>query len=199
MYLPFPLRIHPKGFTLAELLISLAILGVIATFTIPKIISAQQNSQYTAEAKEAVAMITGAYQQAQQDGVVTSGTTPYNLTPYMNYVSIDTSGTLIDGIPSYASFTCNNSSPCLKLHNGGVLYLQGYSFSGTTNLHFIQVGFDPNGVRDITTGADGPGKTVMFDIYYNGFVTSLGNRKAGSLNGAGGPFGPGGEPSWYTW
>ena len=34
-----------KGFTLAELLISLAILGVIATFTIPKIIGAAGNGQ----------------------------------------------------------------------------------------------------------------------------------------------------------
>lgn len=33
------------GFTLAELLIALGILGVIATFTIPKILSAQQDSK----------------------------------------------------------------------------------------------------------------------------------------------------------
>lgn len=41
-----------SGFTLAELLIALTILGVIATFTIPKILTAQQASTYNAIAKE---------------------------------------------------------------------------------------------------------------------------------------------------
>ncbi len=40
-----------KGFTLAELLMALAILGVIATFTIPKILGAQQSSSSNAKAK----------------------------------------------------------------------------------------------------------------------------------------------------
>lgn len=41
-----------KGFTLAELLIALAILGVIATFTIPKVLQ----SSRTAQAQDALAM-----------------------------------------------------------------------------------------------------------------------------------------------
>lgn len=44
-----------RGFTLAELLIALAILGVIAAFSIPKVLSAQQNQTYNAIAKEAAA------------------------------------------------------------------------------------------------------------------------------------------------
>lgn len=60
------------GFTLAELLISLAILGVIATFTIPKIIKAQQDAKFNAIAKEAATMVTGAYQQYQSQNTPTS-------------------------------------------------------------------------------------------------------------------------------
>lgn len=46
------------GFTLAELLISLAILGIIATFTIPKLLMNQRVSAYNASAKESAASIS---------------------------------------------------------------------------------------------------------------------------------------------
>jgi prepilin-type N-terminal cleavage/methylation domain-containing protein len=52
---------HSLGFTLAELLIALAILGEIATFTIPKILSSQQNGTNKAKAKEAFSMVSSAY------------------------------------------------------------------------------------------------------------------------------------------
>ena len=57
-----------SGFTLAELLIALLILGEISTFTIPKIIYSQQNQKYNAIAKESAAMISAAYQQYQYSG-----------------------------------------------------------------------------------------------------------------------------------
>lgn len=57
------LRKPIPAFTLAELLIALAILGVIATFTIPKILATQQTQQYNAIAKDDIHMIVGAYQQ----------------------------------------------------------------------------------------------------------------------------------------
>jgi prepilin-type N-terminal cleavage/methylation domain-containing protein len=52
------LRKQSIGFTLAELLIALAILGEIATFTLPKIISAQQNAKQLAVIKETVATLS---------------------------------------------------------------------------------------------------------------------------------------------
>lgn len=54
--LPTHLPSQP-GFTLAELLIALAILGVIATFTIPKILQAQQNQEKHAIYKETIAAL----------------------------------------------------------------------------------------------------------------------------------------------
>ena len=55
-----------KGFTLAELLIALTILGVIATFTIPKILHSQDNAQRAAVFKETIA----AYSQIVYTGVI---------------------------------------------------------------------------------------------------------------------------------
>lgn len=46
-----------QGFTLAELLIALGILGVIATFTIPKVLSVQQDARKKAVIKEVVAIL----------------------------------------------------------------------------------------------------------------------------------------------
>src|ERR1051325_8786269 len=48
-----------KAFTLAELLIALAILGVIATFTIPKVLQAMQDNQRKAVFKEVIASLSG--------------------------------------------------------------------------------------------------------------------------------------------
>ncbi|HEY9745532.1 MAG TPA: prepilin-type N-terminal cleavage/methylation domain-containing protein [Oculatellaceae cyanobacterium] len=52
---------HLTGFTLAELLIALSILGLIATFTIPKVLVAQQDMTYRANAKDVAAAISAAY------------------------------------------------------------------------------------------------------------------------------------------
>lgn len=126
------------GFTLAELLIALALLGVIATFTIPKILNAQQSSASLAKAKEVAAMISGAYQQAQAAGNASSSTKPGDLTQYMNYVKLDTSGTLIGAYPSWAGTAgggtnaCDATRPCLILHNGG-LQLNDAAFGGQTS------------------------------------------------------------------
>ncbi len=116
------------GFTLAELLISIAILGVIATFAIPKIMASSQNGQNVTKAKEAAAMLTGAYQRAQLDGIVTASTKPSDLTPYLNYVKINTSGTVIDAQPTVSFRICAAASPCAKLHNGGVSYVLGSGY-----------------------------------------------------------------------
>ena len=48
---------HP-GFTLVELLIALAILGTIATFTIPKVLQTQQDGKFKSIGKEAAGFVS---------------------------------------------------------------------------------------------------------------------------------------------
>ena len=62
----------PQGFTLAELLIALTILGVIAIFTIPKVLQSQQDTRYSAAAKE---VATQGSQAALGDAGVVRGVT----------------------------------------------------------------------------------------------------------------------------
>ncbi len=188
------------GFTLAELLISLAILGMIATFTIPKILQAQQNGSNNAKAKEAAAMIAGAYQKAQMAGIVSSSTTAADLTPYMNYVSVDTA-TPIDDWQTGSTWGCDATVRCLTLHNGGKLAydLMDFAFrsgaSSQDNALLFQ--FDPDGrVTDGTT--NGPGKAVAIVLYYNGGIGTEGTARAGSyyaVTYSGANY----DPPWFSW
>lgn len=189
-----------NGFTLAELLIALAILGEIATFTIPKIINAQQNGANIAKAKEVAGMIAGAYQQAQWAGIVTSNTKPADLTPYMNFISIDSSGTQVDSRPGQGANICNVTSPCITLHQGGTLWLRSAYFSGTSTSHSIQMVYDPDSVYSGST-ADGPGKAVSFQLYYNGALKTRENVIDPSCESDTCPFSPivGSDPSWFRW
>src|SRR6478609_7639481 len=145
-----------KGFTLAELLITLQILAIIATFTIPKIIGSQQNSTYKAIAKEDIAAVAAAYQIFTLGNVPTASTTGGALTPYLNYVKLDTSGVTVDDIQGYGTLPCDSSAPCMRMHNGGTIQITPYSFNGTATTNAIRFKIDPDGrVTDGTT--NGPG------------------------------------------
>jgi prepilin-type N-terminal cleavage/methylation domain-containing protein len=186
-----------KGFTLAELLICLLILGEIATFTIPKIISAQQNKTFNAIAKEAAGTISAAYQLYQTSNTVSASTGSSSLTPYLNYISIQTTGN-IDGDPGTPTLACDATNICLKLHNGSIIRLiLNNIFGGTQTTRYIFVTVDPDG--RYTGNSD----SLFLMLYLNGRLSTHANRKVGELTSFGGgdqDYGPGGtDPSWFSW
>ena len=188
------------GFTLAELLIALAILGVIATFTIPKIMAGTQSSSNVAKGKEAAATISAAYQSAQLDNIISSTSKPSDLLPYMNYVSKITDGRLIDTVPGFTSRSCDAVTPCVSLHGGGILWFKdNYWFGGSTPLNVIEFDFDPDGTYSGST-ADSPGKSVQFTLYYNGLLTTRGQSKPNSCDNTGCLINPDAslDPSWFS-
>lgn len=194
------------GFTLAELLISLAILGVIATFTIPKILSSQQNTQYNASGKEVVAMISSAYQQLQMSRGVSDNTTGYELTPYMNYVNVDTSTQIDCSYNATCTSNCGTSfgsSICLTLHNGGKLMIPTNDrFLGTTTTNVIHFYFDPDGkVTESSPSANGPGKNIEFHLFYNGKITTRDASNFVRCSSLECPMAPtsGNDPPWFSW
>lgn len=188
------------GFTLAELLIALAILGVIATFTIPKIISAQQNGASNAKAKETTAMVSGAFQQYLMNNTLSASTTSGAITPYINYVSVHTAG-LIDDTPGSTSRDCSDTTNfiCLKLHNGGVLWFEKTtSFSGTSTTNALFYMFDPDSTYS-GSASDGPGKSLGFFLYYNGRMTSQAKLVPGTASSAFTWSTTYPDPSWFSW
>jgi prepilin-type N-terminal cleavage/methylation domain-containing protein len=169
------------GFTLAELLIALAILGEIATFTIPKIINAQANSRNAAVAKEFIATASNAVYLANANGVLTTASTMGDLTPYMNYVAVDTTSS-VDGVPSGAGSMDCASYRCLRLHSGALmLYSPITSFVTTSGI--ISAIIDADG--RLTSQNDSLGIV----LYYNGKITAYGDYYSN----------PAYTPSWFTW
>ena len=167
------LRSASSGFTLAELLISLAILGVIATFTIPKILNSSASGQNAAVAKEVASMVSGAFSVYSLNNTLASSTTAGALTQYMNYVSQDTSSTYT-GLPACTATASHIM--CLKLHNGGVLqYDDRNTFGGTTSTDALLFNVDPDG--------SGSAGGATFVLYYNGRLTT---RGVGAPGGTGG-------------
>ena len=186
-----------RGFTLAELLIALVILGTVATFTIPKVLQSQQSGQWSTGAKEAASMVSGAFIAYKQQNTLTNTTRASDLTTYMNYVSVDTSS-VFDG--SGATNDCGAGAPntrtCLRLHNGGLLQYQlNVRFNGTNNTNFIWYAYDPDPTVD-------SGNSLVIFLYYNGLLTSWDNCLSGSANNlwtvAPCPD-PRAKPSWFSW
>jgi type II secretory pathway pseudopilin PulG len=173
MYAPPPKsRKAAIGFTLAEVLISLAILGEIATFTIPKVLLVQQNARNNAVVKETAGMVSEAFRIHQLNGQVSGSTKAADLYQNLNYVSAtNDSSWLIDGRQNETTEVCDSAYLCLKLHNGATIYPGTYSFAGTQSTQAIMFQVDPDGkVTDGTT--NGPGKSVQFFLYYNGRLTT---------------------------
>lgn len=168
-----PRRSSVSAFTLAELLIALLILGEIATFTIPKVLSSQQNGRYNAIAKEAAGMVSGAFLAYQQGNTVTGATKFSDLTPYMNFVKADTT-TPADDWQNAGQWGCDSGIPCLRLHSGALLaYQASMTFTTIANTSAIDFQIDPDGTYGSTT--NGPGKAINFALYANGRLTDKGN------------------------
>lgn len=169
------IRRSNKGFTLAELLIALAILGVIATFTVPKILSASANGQNTSVAKEAASMISAAYSTYTLNNTLTTATTAGAITQYFNYVATDT-GTTYTGSAGTALQACSATVVCLKLHNGAILqYDTGETFGGTGAANGIVLNLDPDG-----QGTQG---RISFIQFYGGRTTTIGQNGGNPTTG----------------
>jgi prepilin-type N-terminal cleavage/methylation domain-containing protein len=166
-----------SGFTLAELLIALAILGVIATFTIPKIIGSASNGQNTAIAKEAASMISGAYSTYTLTNGAATGIGASALTQYMNFVSAATATDLADSTSGLNLAACSATFACLRLHNGAIVqYDTAQTFGGSTVNHAVPFNVDPDGT--------GPQGAITFWQFYNGRLSTGG--QAGTPTSAGG-------------
>lgn len=188
---------NKAGFTLAELMVALGVLGVIFAFTIPKILDSNAASTNKASSKEAQEMLNEAYTLYQTRKSITTSTNPNNLTQYMNYVAVITNQK-IDSTPGQNwQFDCSASGNyCLKLHSGGLMWFNGCGFSDLSSTSAIYVHYDANGLASNVANVDG----LMFLLYPNGLTRTRGTMKPNSFYCGIGPESAGGtnlDPSWF--
>jgi prepilin-type N-terminal cleavage/methylation domain-containing protein len=190
-----------SGFSLAELLIALAILGEIAAFAIPKILNSQQKQQMSSVGKEAIVTISQAYELYRLSNTVSSSTSMGDLTQYLNYVQLDTSSALIDHVPTLNSRTCNGTTYyCYRLASGAVVWhdTATHYFGGTNSTNAIEFFVDPDGVYGGSTS--GNSKSAQLYLYYNGRLTSRKYINSGTVVGATSKNPDSSlEPVWLVW
>ena len=180
------------GFTLAELLIALVILGVIATFTIPKVLRSQQSSEWNTKAKEMAAMLSEAYQVYKTNNTINGSTGIPDLTSYFNYVSIQNTGSI--DYEDATSASCTGNYRCMTMHNGGkIRYNTTYSFGGTALTNGTYILFDPDGIDNNVPG-------ICFWVYSNGVIRTNATIEPNTCNSVI-CINPGDwpEPPWFSW
>jgi prepilin-type N-terminal cleavage/methylation domain-containing protein len=168
-----------RGFTLSELLVSLAVLGLIAAFAVPKVLNAVGNSSTLAIAKETVSAITTAYDGVKADSQIASvppSTQAWRLVSKLNYVRTATTraGTNIGDIGATACTipTANGTvaaSPChVLMHNGAILSIG--LFDDFNDNAAVGASAGTKGKVNFLVDPDGPGdiQPALFALGYDG-------------------------------
>lgn len=128
------------GFTLSELLIAVIILGVIAAFSVPKVLQGQQDQKRKAVMKEVVATLIATGNTGGLTGELNADDSPINaenyFTDHINHVQKCVPANLCwDYSYTAARFDCYPSLshpsryPVLKMHNGALIQLY-FTYSG---------------------------------------------------------------------
>lgn len=116
------------GFTLAELLISLVILGEIATFTIPKVLNAQQDGRRVAIFKETIGVLSEITYMGYLTGELTSSNVASYYTSKLNAVKICPNNAFTEQCWAHSG---GSNEPGFILHNGATL--SGFNNFGPGN------------------------------------------------------------------
>jgi prepilin-type N-terminal cleavage/methylation domain-containing protein len=129
-----------KGFTLSELLVSLAVLGLIAAFAIPKVLTSVGDSSTLAVIKESMAIVSQAYDQikAENNGFVSTAMNNSLTTGIASKINYVSSGLYTESAAGVADLhdtatACTASNLCgLRLQNGAIIQVKtGDSFAVT--------------------------------------------------------------------
>ena len=175
-----------KGFTLAEVLITLAIIGIVAALTIPSVISNYQQQEFKTGLKKAVSVLN----EAIQTNIAQDGETPYdNIKQIGSYNTPGANGNLYEYLKRHMSiikegavYSCNQwrvwqgKDQCTSSSSGNKVFYttDGMRFEFPQTTHEIKLH-----ESDVTIGRP---QSVSYswgpyhgdNYYYNGSCGSYG-------------------------
>ena len=130
-----------RGFTLAEVLITLAIIGVVAAISIPSVISNSQQQEFKTGLRKAVSVLNSAITM----NMAIDGESPYDNADLFNYLQRHMSVIKSSSKTEYWTYTITNNGGLLSNPNNAVFYtsdgmrfefnIEGKSASGRDRLH----------------------------------------------------------------
>ncbi|XVJ52110.1 MAG: type II secretion system protein [Vampirovibrio sp.] len=178
-----------KGFTLLELLVSLGVLGFIATITLPQIYISQDKIKKKAVFEEAYHAIATATQMASMDGVAITT----DIIPYLNATKVCMTDSLAEGCVS-ASVTGTGDIDTFESHEAGVVLSTGVAIFGfnngtaSTELNCVDgrrsPGFGRNSCDGFAIGLEGFAKPEYFQLAFGvGDETVNINAMTAAING----------------
>ena len=155
-----------KAFTLAEVLITLMIIGIVAALTIPSVISNYQQQEFKTGLKKAVSVLN----EAIQTNIAQEGENPYENADIFEYlqrhmsVLSSTIGGYNDGTSKNHAFYTTDGMRFEVLHwrNGGwpnlIFHESGIRLGGNCGGHQCYYGNGPHTSRDGNCGSYGIGE-----------------------------------------
>jgi prepilin-type N-terminal cleavage/methylation domain-containing protein len=171
------------GFTLAELLIALAIIGVITTFTIPKVLQSQADQQKKTVLRETISALSEILTSATRQGDYESPKSGNYFLGKLNALKICNTDASAQGCWNNAVQGANGESAerGVILHNGATI--AGFNDTGGSYNNGVMI--DWNGVKPPNTVGDDQLLVILcFD--QSGCSNIRGNGPKGP--GAVGPF-----------
>ena len=146
------------GFTLSELLVGLTLIGLIATFALPKILTAYSGSLANAKVHKAIQAVLDGYEKWRlENGSAATTTTPADIMSMVKHNGQITDGRWVDWNPGRGGYQCVPTyadglhGVCYAMPDGEVVYfIEAYNAarnpgnSGYQN-NLVWVGVDPDG------------------------------------------------------
>lgn len=170
------------GFTLAEVLITLGVIGIVAALTIPAIITNIQDKQFKTAYKESISIISQAMRQIYADSEETYTSTEWQQMPVyfcklQKQMKVSKSGINCELVNDDSVFTSNSAWPktSTKWHAGNTWYDKkhnpqglnyGYMHLTIDLMNGMRINFNCNDAIFVDVNGDKKPNTIGRDIYF---------------------------------